>query len=245
MPYELILLIIIIILIGSFIQGVSGFGFGLFAMGFLPILFTVKESALFVMALSVVVSVSIIARSYKHIVFRALPIILGASLAGRIISFFILNAFGELDFMKVILGLFLIAMVIYLFFNKKEPSAAILKLSITPLIFGFLGGFIGGIFAVGGPFFVFYFLLIFKDKYQYSANLQAVFLVNNSFSLMLHGVNGDFNSAFIVYFLVGVVTAIIGTTLGLKMFDKLPRETIKKFAMCVVLVAGLNLLIFS
>ncbi|OIJ15504.1 hypothetical protein BKP35_00470 [Anaerobacillus arseniciselenatis] len=244
MPYEL-LLIVIIILIGSFIQGVSGFGFGLFAMGFLPLFFTVKESALFVMSLAVVVSACIIARNYKHIVLKAVLILLGASLAGRVISFFILNAFGEMDVMKKLLGLFLIAMVIYLFFNKKEPSEAMMKRPIIPLIFGFFGGFIGGIFAVGGPFFVFYFLLVFKDKYKYSANLQAVFFVNNAFSLMLHGFNGDFNSEFLLYFLVGVVTVVIGSNIGMKMFDKLPRETIKKFAMYVVLVAGLNLIIFS
>ncbi|OIJ14373.1 hypothetical protein BKP37_08475 [Anaerobacillus alkalilacustris] len=240
-----LLIIIIIILIGSFIQGVSGFGFGLFAMGFIPLFFSVKESALFVMALSLVVSASIIFRNYKHILVKSLLIILSASLTGRIIAFFILNAYGEMDFMKKVLGLFLISIVFYLLLSNKEPSAAMLKTHIIPIIFGFFGGFIGGIFAVGGPFFVFYFLLIFNNKYRYSANLQVVFFVNNTFSLLLHGLNGDFNSSFLLYFIVGVVTVIIGTTLGLKMFDRLPRETIKKVAMIIVSLAGLNLIIFS
>lgn len=244
MPYELII-ILVIILIGSFIQGVSGFGFGLFAMGFLPFFFTVKESALFVMSLAAIVSAYIIVKNYKHIVIKSLLIILAASLIGRIISFFILNAYGEMDFMKKVLGFFLITMVIYLFFNNKEPSEALLKKPIIPILFGFMGGLIGGIFAVGGPFFVFYFLLVFNDKYKYSTNLQAVFLVNNSFSLILHAFNGDFNSDFLVYFLAGVVMVFAGTALGLKMFDKLPREMIKKFAMCVVFLAGVNLIIFS
>lgn len=244
MPYEFIL-IIMIILIGSFIQGVSGFGFGLFAMGFLPIFFTVKESSLFVMSLALVVSACIIIRNYKHIIIKSLLIMAAASLSGRVISFFILNAYGEMDVMKKILGVFLIAMVVYLLLNNKEPSPELLKKPTIPIIFGFLGGLVGGIFAVGGPFFVFYFLLVFKDKYKYSTNLQAIFFMNNGFSLVLHGFNGDFDASFFVYFLVGVVTVIIGTTLGLKMFDKLPREMIRNFAMGVVLLAGLNLLIFS
>lgn len=244
MSFELVA-IVIVILIGSFIQGVSGFGFGLFAMGFIPLFFSVKESALFVMALAVVVSGSIISRNYKHLVVKSLIIIVGASLSGRVISFFLLNAFGEMEWMKKVLGIFLITMVSYLFFNKKEPSLALLEKPIIPICFGFMGGLIGGIFAVGGPFFVFYFLLIAKDKYQYSANLQAVFFVNNGFSLLLHGINGDIHTTFLLYFVIGVIAVFTGTTLGLKLFDKLPREKVKKFAMSVVLVAGLNLILFS
>lgn len=244
MPYE-IFIIMIIILIGSFIQGVSGFGFGLFAMGFLPFFFSVKDSALFVMSLAVVVSLNILVRNYKKIVFKSIFFLLFASLAGRVLSFYILNAFGEMDFMKKILGMFLILVVVYLLFNRKEPSKAALERPFIPIVFGLLGGIIGGVFAVGGPFFVFYFLFLFKDKYQYSANLQAVFFVNNSFTLVLHGFNGDFSLDFLLSFVVGVVTVIFGTTLGLKMFDKLPHQVIKKFAMIVVLVASINLLVFS
>lgn len=136
MPYE-IFIIMIIILIGSFIQGVSCFGFGLFAMGFLPFFFSVKDSALFVMSLAVVVSLNIIVRNYKKIVFKSIFFLLFASLAGRVLSFYILNAFGEMDFMKKILGMFLILVVVYLLFNRKEPSKAALERPFIPIVFNY------------------------------------------------------------------------------------------------------------
>lgn len=59
---EELILILSILFIGSFIQGASGFGFGLFSMGFLPLFLTLKDSTLLVLALTVVISLTILFR---------------------------------------------------------------------------------------------------------------------------------------------------------------------------------------
>ncbi len=244
MPWELIF-VFLVLFIGSIVQGVSGFGFGLFAMGLLPIIFTLKDSTLLVLSLTLIVSLSIVLRIYKYIEIKGLFIILSAALTGRIISFFLLTSFGEMDSLKTVLGFFLIGMVIYLLFSKKETNSPFMMKPIIPIILGFTGGVVGGVFAVGGPFFVFYFLMIYEEKHRYNANLQSTYVLTSLFSLILHGINGDFTSSFYLYFFTGIISVLLGTSLGLNWFEKLPREKIKKLAMCIIFLAAVNLIIFT
>ncbi|PYZ92726.1 hypothetical protein CR194_13810 [Salipaludibacillus keqinensis] len=241
-----IAIIFLILLIGSFIQGVSGFGFGLIAMSFIPLLFTIKESTLLVVSLALVLSISIAIQLFRHIRWRSLIVLLGAAFVGRIGAFFILDIYGELDIMKVLLGVFLIGVVIYLF-NSKTPSVNHqTNRTWLPVVMGFLGGFVGGIFAVGGPFFVFYLMLIFSDnKYAYSANLQITFVFTNFITVFLHGINGDFSGDFLIYFLIGVVSVLIGSRIGILCFAYISQQNIKKLAGVVVAVAAVNLILFG
>lgn len=137
-------------------------------------------------------------------------------------------------------------MVVYLLFSPKEPSASpLLMKPIVPILFGFIGGTVGGVFAVGGPFFVLYFLMIYKEKHRYNANLQCTFIATSLFSIVLHGMHGDLDSSFLFYFLIGILSVFLGANLGIRWFEKLPRERVKKLAMTIVFVAGMNLILFN
>lgn len=239
-------LIFFILFIGSFIQGVSGFGFGLIAMSFLPFMFTVKESTLLVVSLALITALSIVAQMYKHIQWNKLMILLIAALTGRLCGFFVLDMFGEMDFLKSILGVFLIGVVIYLFTSKTPKEAKVINKTWLPLVLGFIGGLIGGVFAVGGPFFVFYMMLVFStDKYAYSANLQATFVLTSFVTIVFHGINGDFTGDFFLYFFVGAVSVIIGSRIGIYCFTFISQENIKKVAAIFVAIAAVNLILFA
>ncbi|MDQ0253068.1 putative membrane protein YfcA [Evansella vedderi] len=240
------LFIFFILLFGSFIQGASGFGFGIIAMSFLPFLFTVKESTLLVVSLAFVLSVSIALQLWKHIKWKSLLVILSAAVVGRYVGFLILSHYGEMDILKTFLGIFLIAVVIYLFCSKGPKPGKKVNQTWLPITLGFFGGLIGGIFAVGGPFFVFYFLLIYHDnKYAYSANLQISFLVTALITIALHGINGDFSIDFLGSFLVGLASVLIGSRIGIRFFARLSQEKIKRFAAIVVAIAAANLILFG
>lgn len=244
MSWEIIF-VFLILFIGSFLQGSSGFGFGLFSMGLLPLVLTVKDSTLLVLSLTLITSTIIVAKIYKYIELKGLLLILSAALTGRIFSFFFLNLYGEMPFMKKGLGLFLVCMVIFLLFSNNQADTSIRMNPIFPIALGFIGGFVGGVFAVGGPFFVFYFLMLYEEKHRYNANLQTTFVFTSILTLTLHGFHGDFSTSFILYFLFGAVSVFLGSNIGLKWFEKLPREQIKRYASFVILFAGLNLILFT
>lgn len=167
------------------------------------------------------------------------------ALAGRVLSFFILSFYGETEMMRKLLGLVLIGMVVYLYVSEKNTYTPSFEKPLFPMLIGLTGGMIGGIFAVGGPFFVFYFLMRYKEKERYNANLQASFIIMNSFTIILHGIHGDFTGSFALYFLLGIVAVLAGVHIGLKWFERLPHTRIKKLASLIVLIAGMNLLVFS
>ncbi|SFE81442.1 sulfite exporter TauE/SafE family protein [Alteribacillus iranensis] len=241
-----IVFVFVILFIGSFLQGASGFGFGLFSMSFLPFMFTLKESTLLAVALAVVTSLTILAKVYKHLDYKALLLLLSSAIAGRVGAFFILHNFGEMDIMKKILGFVLIAMVIYILSSRNKKKVPYRKVMVAlPIVMGFLGGLIGGIFMTGGPFFVFYLMIASRDKYSYTANLQATFLITGLVTVTLHGLGGDLNSQFLFYFLVGILGVITGSRLGMKWFERLSQDQIKKIASAAVAVAGINLILFS
>ncbi|WP_257346863.1 sulfite exporter TauE/SafE family protein [Pseudalkalibacillus decolorationis] len=237
-------IILLIILLGSFIQGSSGFGFGLVSMGVLSIFLTLKDSMLIVLALTVILSSRIILKLWKYILLRDLYLILASALLGRILAFFFVAQFREAQFMKTILAFVLIGMVIYLYLKRKfsKNLDENKEKRFVPLISGSFGGFIGGAFAVGGHFFVAYFLSRYQDKRHYIANLQLTFIVLNMMTLFAHGLNGDLNHDFYFYTGTGIVIVLIGVTLGLKLFYRLPTKIIQNIAFTIILVSGLNLM---
>ncbi|OLS38085.1 hypothetical protein BTR22_06165 [Alkalihalophilus pseudofirmus] len=241
-----LLIIFLIILVGGFIQGASGFGFGLVVMGFLPLFLTLKESTLIVVTLLLVAALSIIFKVYRSIDLKGIGILIASAMVGRVFSFFFLSTYGEMDSLKKILGFFLIGMVIFLLLQKKNTAPDQRIHPLIPISLGFSGGFIGGIFAVGGPFFVFYFLMIYlNEKHKYQANLQLMTIITSLSTITLHGINGDFNSNMMIYIFIGIIGVCIGTSLGMKWFEKLPNHLIKRLAMIIVFIAALNLIILS
>jgi uncharacterized protein len=236
----------LILLLGSFIQGVSGFGLGLISMSFLPILLSLKDSTLLVLVTTAVISTKIVYRYRSSIRWKSIVYILIFAIIGRICSFFVLNEFGDLVIMKKVLGVLLIGFVFFLF--KKDtinPDSDIIKRIPFTAIIGFLGGLIGGVFAVGGPIFVIYLLIRFTEKVEYNVNLQTVFLITNLFTIVLHLLNGDFHYELSVYVIMAILPVLLGVQLGLHWFEKLPNHLIKKLASYIVLLAGLNLIFFT
>ncbi|WP_100401139.1 sulfite exporter TauE/SafE family protein [Bacillus sp. FJAT-44742] len=243
MVWELVL-VFFIVLLGGFIQGATSFGLGLVVMGFLPLFLTIKESTLLVLSLLFVASLHILLKYRRYIDFKGLIVILSAAFLGRILAFLVLSTYGDMDFLKKWLGFFLIGMVVYLLLNKKISPKAKSNPAI-PIFLGMVGGFVGGVFAVGGPFFVFYFLMLYENKYTFNANLQACIVLTSLFTLILHGINGDFYPGFSLYLLIGLISVFAGITLGLKCFDKLPINQIKNCAIGLVVIAAFNLIFFT
>lgn len=241
------ILIILILFIGSFIQGVSGFGFGLFSMGLLPFLLTVKESTLLVLFLTIFISFRIVLTYRSYIQWKKIIMVVITAILGRIFSFYILHYYGDMNMMKMWLGFVLIGFVIYFVTKKgRGQSHSFFQTTWFGGAVGFVGGLIGGVFAVGGPFFVMYLMAANQEKQSYNANLQTIFLFTNLFTIVLHSLNRDFLIlSNWLSLLIAICAVFLGVKLGLKWFERLPVKWIEKIASIIVLFAALNLIFFS
>ena len=223
-------------LAGGLIQGVTGFGAGVVMMMFLPLQFSVVKSAGVSSAICLILCAAMVYRYRKNINYK--KIILPAILYLLISSISILFAkMINQELMKIILGLFLIILAVYfLCFSKKEiePKGIIALLCIV------VSGICDGLFGIGGPLMVIYFLSKTQNKEEYLGTIQCFFLISVLYSTVFR----IFNSIITVELIPGIGLGMAGILIGLfianKIVDKLNAELIKKLTYVIIGLCGLS-----
>ena len=153
--YQL-LLIAAIAMGGSFIQSVTGFGFGIFAMMFLPYIFSLfTEANMLSSILGALTSIFVLITMYKYVNWKNVVFPLIGSFAGTFIAVTFIKTQSN-STLKLLLGAVLFLLSIYfLFFSNK------IRIKITwytGIIAGFVSGIMGGMFAMSGPPAVIYYM---------------------------------------------------------------------------------------
>ena len=160
----------------SYIQSVTGFGFGIFAMIFLPSVLLYTEANVLSTILSSITSAIMAVTIFKKINWKNLifPLI-GALCATQLAVNFIKVQKSET--LTLLLGIVLFLLSIYFYFFSS-------KIKIKPtwyagLIAGIVSGIMSGMFAIGGPPVVIYYLYSEKDTDGYLATISAYFVFSS------------------------------------------------------------------
>ncbi|MFQ6791964.1 MAG: sulfite exporter TauE/SafE family protein [Thomasclavelia sp.] len=224
-------------LIAGFIQSVSGFGAGIIIMSVLPYFFTVLQASAICNFISIFLC-AMITLNYKEHIKKELIVkpgiffIIGATLA---IYF---SKSLNLEFLKLILGLFLIFLAFYfMLFNDKVQIKANL---LTMFICGFGSGFCDGLFSIGGPLMVLYFLGLLKRKEEYLATISAFLLIVCCYNLSLRILWGIFTASLLVFSFLGILGVFIGVNLGNRVVNKIDVIMLKRITYLLIGVSGLT-----
>lgn len=223
--------------IGSFIQRVSGFGFGIFVMTVLPYLLpSYGEATALSGMLAGSMSIVVFLRMRKHIVWKEVLPILGIF---TVISFFAVGAVASLDgkFLRHILGAILIIISIYFFFFSE-------KIKLKPTVFvqsiiGVIAGIMGGFFAMQGPPSVLYFLASCETKEKYIAHSQVYFALGNLMMTFFRAGNGFVTPTVGMAYGCGIFGVALGVFIGSKVFKKIPHKVLKKVVYAYMAVSGI------
>ncbi len=237
MDTSLQLILIALIAFGAcFIQRVSGFGFGIFAMTFLPYILPLytEANALSTM-LSMLMSLAIAARMFRDIHWKNLIFPMIGNMAFIFITVNFMKGQGD-ALLRMLLGAALILLSIYfLVFSKK--------IHIRPtwyggLLCGCLSGILGGLFSMGGPPVVIYYMESEQDTKHYMATIQAYFTISNIYSICVKVAAGFVTKNVIVYFAVGVIGMALGLWLGGRVFARLDGKKIKQYVYIFMAISG-------
>lgn len=235
---------IFLILIGfgaGFVQRVSGFGLGIFAMMFLPhFLPTHTAAAAISCMLSCVTSTFNAVRYRKDIAFKtALPMVAASLATIPVAVYFSASISGQ--FFEILLGAVLIVLSIYfLFFNK---SVTIRPKVNNGLLTGAVSGVLNGLFSTGGPPAVLYLTCATSSNITYFATIQFFFCFTNLYATVMRVFSGDITGVVMLYFLVGVIGCMTGDFVGGKVFGKLNAKMLKNIIYIGMIISGVLMFI--
>lgn len=218
------MLIGLIILLASFTQGSSGFGFQLVALSLLSLLIDLKFAIPLCAMFGLVINIYLIITLRAHIkIFELKRLIIG-SIIGIPIGVYFLSEVNP-DHIKLLLGIVLLIFV-------GISSTKIIKSDGINVkwgyIFGLASGILGGAFNTNGPPVLIYFHLQGWDKFKLKAAITGFFIFSSSLIVASHIVSGLTTKSVLTDFLYYLPAVIVGQILGKIMFNRISSELYHK-----------------
>ena len=230
-----LILIASVTLLASYVQSVTGFAFGIVAMIFLPHLLIYTEANLLSSILSTATSLFIVLATYKKINWKNLFFPLAGSLITSYFSIVFMKS-SENDTLILLLGIALFLLSVYFFFFsdkiKLKPSW------YSGLIAGSLSGMMNGMFAIGGPPVVIYYMQSEDDTDSYLATISTFFVLSGIIGASMKIASGFMSPMVWDGVLYGGIGMLLGAFLGKITRKKAKPKLIKKAVYAVMAISG-------
>ena len=225
----------------GFVQRVSGFGLGIFAMLFLPHLLPSHTAAATVVGICSVVTSTINAVKYRRDINykTVIPLLLAAAVSIPLAVYF--SAKVSKGVFEILLGTVLIFLSIYfLFFNKSvKLKASVLGGTIA----GTLSGVLNGLFSTGGPPAVLYLANVSASNAAYFAGIQFYFSLTNIYATVMRAISGLLTLDVLLLSIFGLVGCVVGDFLGKSVFERLDGEKLKRIIYIGMIASGIVMII--
>jgi hypothetical protein len=228
-------------ILAGIIQGVTGFGSGIVLMMVLPMMFTLPQSAGISSAICICLCVQMVYMYRKYVDFKKiiLPALLYIVVCSISIRF---STVVDQAIMKKVFGVFLLVLAIYYLFIYKEGTRKKLGLGLS-LFCIVASAMCDGLFGIGGPLMVLYFLSTTHTTHEYLGTIQTFFCINCIYNTIFRIANGILTVNHLLYIGIGIIGIIIGGFIGNKIVDKLDGMMLKKLTYIMIGISGIMNLI--
>ena len=139
--------------------------------------------------------------------------------------------------LSLLLGVALVLLSVYFFFFSE-------KIKIRPtwyagLIAGVLSGIMGGMFSIGGPPVVVYYMQSEEDQKSYVTTISAYFVLSGIVSISTKSAAG-FVAGYVLWgFAIGIVGMLVGSFIGKRMRDKAKPKMMRKIVYGFMAISGI------
>ena len=231
-------LIFLLTIVASFIQRVSGFGFGIFVMMFFPFFLpSYGESVMLSGLLAGSTALMIAVKNWKFIRWRMMWIVTFFNVLFSFVATEYMRSLSN-DVLKQCLGVVLTLIALYFLFGEGRMGR-IFKSKPAQITIGSVSGVMGGMFAMPGPPVVLYCISTLEDKKEYVATLQAFSVVFNSFYTIFRFNAGFYSENTWLWWVMGIGGAVIGSLLGSRCFELISNQTLKRIVYVMMIVSGM------
>lgn len=241
LAYEEIILIALLTLLASLIGTLAGFGISTIMVPILLMVFPLPQALLFVAIIhwfNDIWKMLLFREGIRWKLFFAFGIpgiftsFIGSSLSLRISQ----------EILSRALGIFLIAYVLFIIFNKTFKLSQRLSVAISG---GALTGFFAGIFGIGGEINAVALSAFNLEKSVYIATAGAISFMIDSTRITNYIESGiRLGPAILSGFLVFIPMSLIGAMFGRKGIEKIPQEVFRNFVAIFIFLFGIKLALF-
>ena len=143
-------------------------------------------------------------------------------------------------YIKIVFGVVVILLGIEMYIRDIKPSTA-KESKIMLTIIGIVSGMLCGLFGVGALLAA-YVGRVTKTSDEFKANISAVFIVENTFRIILYSVLGIISFASIRQALIMMPFVLIGLFAGMKSAKVLDERVIKRLVIVLLIISGVALI---
>jgi len=232
-----IIIIILGLCVGFFVQTIAGFAATLVALPILLLVMNLQDAIALLAIFHLIFSLILIRKNYAQVDKRvAVEIIIGGTI-GLFIGIQVLKL-GDPDLLKQLLGIFIVTYAVHAF-AKQEKSIVQKK---AHYILTLLGGFFSGLYAAGGPLFAVYIYNRINKATVIRATLIGAFMALNIFRIPMLAANKLIDIRVLHYSLAAFPLFLVAIYFGDKMHSKINEELFKKIFLILLLLAGISLI---
>lgn len=235
-------LILVIVLVGSAMQRISGMGLGLVAGPVLAVTMGPVEGILVVNVLAFLNAAATTATVREYVDWRKFGIIASVLILGSIpAALLVREVSGSL--LQVLVGaLLLVALAVTTFGQKFIPPTT----GTAPaVVAGIAGGFMNTLAGIAGPAITVYAQASRWSQQSFAATLQPIFMVAGAISFgtkILTGAGSLTETNWLIW-PVGIIGMALGLWLGVRLSEKVSRPRARTLALLLATAGGLTALI--
>lgn len=242
--YDVSLWLLLVFVIGSYIQNLTGFAFGLIVMSTTGLfsLAPLDTVAFSVSALSLVNgATTLYGGVWRQVNMKNLLVYFLASTPMIAAGIYLLNYFGTtaLHWLQLLLGILIIVSCCMSMMKAKRdarPSAAWVY-----FIFGGISGLFGGLFSTAGPPISY---LMYRQPLSLSvirATLLSVFFVSSALRVVMMGATGQISASMLWLSLAGFPCVFLTAILAKRYPPNISPALVKHIAQILLLLSGVSL----
>jgi uncharacterized membrane protein YfcA len=236
-------LFLLLVIVGAYVQTITGFAMGLLIMGGVTILdlAPIAFSAAVVSILSWLNTILALRYSLKQVRWRTVGYVCAGLLPGLVMGYIILSLLSDASYiwLRRILGLVIIVAGTLLTL-KPDPWDQLSGRIVTALT-GIAGGIIGGMFSTGGAPIAFFMYRQPVELKIVRATLLAVFAVTTFSRTVIVAAGGQLSTEVLAVSAIGIPLVLFSTLFARKFSPKGADATIRKCVFVLLILIGISL----
>ena len=218
------------------IESIFGFGGTIIFLGISGFFFDFNSLLKLAMIVGLSSGLAVLIQSYKYVSLKHLIKILIYTIPGALIGTYFISYFAS----DVLIKIFALILIVYGCFNLFFPDIKFPQ--FLKNFFVILGGFIQGIYTIGGPFVLMGYKDYFSSKQELRSTMAGYFFIINSLrAIFFMFLGGSYLEIVKIYYPIALLV-MLSVWLGYFIHKQIPEILFKRLIIIAITLIGVLIL---